>query len=65
LTACKSSFRVLHEIVQRVEDLRLDHNRLAAAPQLTVRDIGDQSSNLSRMRFQARAEGPGPALRFS
>jgi len=31
--------RVLHEIGQHVKDLRLDHDRLRAAPQLAARDI--------------------------
>jgi hypothetical protein len=46
-TACKKlvlgddAFRVLHEIGQQVKDLRLDHDRLGAAPQLAARDIED------------------------
>jgi hypothetical protein len=34
-------FRVLHKIGQQVKDLRLDHDRLGAAPQLAPRDIED------------------------
>jgi hypothetical protein len=49
-------FRVLHEIDQQVEDLRLDHDRLGAAPQLAARDIED-------VRFQRRAKGSGVTLR--
>jgi hypothetical protein len=65
LVLADDPLRLLHEINQQVEDLRLDHDRLAAAPQLAARDIEDISSNLNRMRFQPRAEGFGAALRVS
>jgi hypothetical protein len=35
------AFRVLHEIDQQVEDLRLAHDRLGAAPQFAARDVED------------------------
>jgi hypothetical protein len=41
LVLADDPLRLLHEINQQVEDLRLDHDRLAAAPQLAARDIED------------------------
>jgi hypothetical protein len=59
------AFRVLHEMGQPVEDLRLDHDRLGVAYSSRRATSRIKSSNLSRMRFQRRAKEPTAALSVS
>jgi hypothetical protein len=55
-------FRVLHDIAQQIEDLRLDYDRLGAAPQLAARDIADPIADRQPHAISTTRQGTDSGL---